>query len=110
MAEFVHPFSGMVPSRKLSDRELTRAIRMALAAEEEAVHMYEAMADASDNSLANLCDSSSWAFSPLSARSSGSKDSGTTSSLMTTLPGKPVSNALPLSLKGLEYHPTIIHT
>ena len=52
MAEFVNPFSGVVPGRKLSDRELARAIRMCLAAEEEAVHMYEAMADASDNALA----------------------------------------------------------
>ena len=52
MAEFVNPFSGMTPDRKLNDRELARAIRMALAAEEEAVHMYEAMADASDNALA----------------------------------------------------------
>lgn len=52
MAEFVNPFSGMTPNRKLTDRELARAIRMCLAAEEEAVHMYEAMADASDNPLA----------------------------------------------------------
>jgi rubrerythrin len=52
MAEFVNPFSGMVPDRKLNNRELARAIRMCLAAEEEAVHMYEAMADASDNPLA----------------------------------------------------------
>jgi rubrerythrin len=52
MAEFVHPFSGVAPDRKLTDRELARAIRMALAAEEEAVHMYEAMADASGNTLA----------------------------------------------------------
>jgi len=52
MAEFINPFSGMTPDRKLNDRELARAIRMALAAEEEAIHMYEAMADASDNPLA----------------------------------------------------------
>lgn len=52
MAEFVNPFTGMIPDRKLNDRELARAIRMALAAEEEAIHMYEAMADASDNALA----------------------------------------------------------
>ena len=53
MAEFVNPFSGMAPDRKLTDRELARAIRACLAAEEEAVHMYEAMADASDNQLAS---------------------------------------------------------
>jgi rubrerythrin len=52
MAEFINPFSGVIPERKLSGRELTRAIRMALAAEEEAVHLYEAIADATDNELA----------------------------------------------------------
>ena len=52
MAEFINPFSGMVPDRKLTERELARAIRLALAAEEEAVHLYEALADASDNPLA----------------------------------------------------------
>lgn len=52
MAEFANPFSGMAPDRKLTDRELARAIRMALAAEEEAVHMYEAMADATTNMVA----------------------------------------------------------
>lgn len=52
MAEFVNSFSGMAPDRKLTDRELARAIRMALAAEEEAVHMYEAMADACSSTVA----------------------------------------------------------
>jgi len=52
MAEFLNPFSGLAPDRKLTDRELTRAIRLTLAAEEEAVHLYEALADASDNPLA----------------------------------------------------------
>lgn len=52
MAKFINPFSGVIPDRKLSDRELTRAIRMALAAEEEAIHLYEALADATDNKLA----------------------------------------------------------
>jgi rubrerythrin len=52
MAEFINPFSGMVPNRKLNDRELARAVRLALAAEEEAVHLYEALADATDNPLA----------------------------------------------------------
>ncbi len=51
MAEFINPFSGVVP-RKLTARELTRAIRMTLSAEEEAVHLYEALADATDNKLA----------------------------------------------------------
>jgi rubrerythrin len=52
MPEFMNPFAGMVPDRKMSDRELTRAIRLALAAELEAVHLYEAQADATDNALA----------------------------------------------------------
>ena len=52
MAEFINPFSGVIPERKLTERELTRALRMALAAEEEAVHLYEALADATDSELA----------------------------------------------------------
>jgi rubrerythrin len=52
MPEFVNPFSGLAPDRKLTDRELTRAIRLSLAAEEEAIHLYEAIADATDNPLA----------------------------------------------------------
>ncbi len=52
MPEFVNPFSGVLPGRKLTKRELTRAIRLSLSAEEEAVHLYEALADATDDSLA----------------------------------------------------------
>lgn len=52
MPEFVNPFSGVTPGRKITFRELTRAIRLSLAAEEEAVHLYEAIADATDNELA----------------------------------------------------------
>ena len=52
MPEFVNPFSGILPNRKLSARELTRALRLSLAAEEEAIHLYEALADATDNKLA----------------------------------------------------------
>ena len=52
MPEFVHPFSGVLPDRKLSTRELVRAVRLSLAAEEEAVHLYEALADATDHPLA----------------------------------------------------------
>ncbi len=43
---FVNPFVGMTPRRKLTRRELTRALRLSLAAEEEATHLYEALADA----------------------------------------------------------------
>ncbi len=52
MPEFLNPFSGLIPDRKLTLRELTRALRLSLAAEEEAVHLYEALADAADNELA----------------------------------------------------------
>jgi rubrerythrin len=52
MPEFMNPFAGMAPGRKLTDRELTRALRLSLAAEEEAIHLYEALADATDNKLA----------------------------------------------------------
>lgn len=52
MPEFTNPFSGVIPNRKLTDSELARAIRLDLAAEEEAVHIYEAHAEATDNELA----------------------------------------------------------
>ncbi len=52
MPEFVKPFSGMVPSRKMTVEELIRALRLNLSAEEEAVHLYMAHADATDNALA----------------------------------------------------------
>jgi rubrerythrin len=52
MPEFLNPFSGMVPDRKLTLEELVRAIRLDLAAEHEAVHLYLAHADATDHPLA----------------------------------------------------------
>lgn len=52
MPEFLNPFVGVLPERKLDRRELSRALRLALAAEEEAVHSYEALADATENKLA----------------------------------------------------------
>jgi rubrerythrin len=52
MPEFVNPFSGKVPDRKLTNEELIRAIRLNLAAEHEAVHLYMAHADATDHPLA----------------------------------------------------------
>jgi uncharacterized protein len=52
MPEFVKPFSGMVPERKLTTGELVRALRLDLAAEHEAVHTYLAHADSTDNPLA----------------------------------------------------------
>ncbi len=52
MPEFLDPFSGVTPDRKLTSRELARALRLSLAAEEEAIHLYEALADATENELA----------------------------------------------------------
>ena len=52
MPEFLNPFSGKVPDRKLTEQELIRAIRLDLAAEHEAVHLYMAHAEATENSLA----------------------------------------------------------
>ncbi len=52
MPEFINPFSGKVPERKLTLQELIRAIRLNLAAEEEAVHLYMAHAEATDHPLA----------------------------------------------------------
>ena len=52
MPEFLSPFSGKVPDRKLTKEELIRAIRLDLAAEHEAVHLYMAHAEATDDPLA----------------------------------------------------------
>ena len=52
MPEFVNPFSGMVPGRMMTLEELVRAVRLSVAAEEEATHLYMALADATDNPLA----------------------------------------------------------
>ena len=52
MPEFLNPFSGMVPDRKMTKSELVRAIRQNLSAEEEAIHLYLAHADATDDPLA----------------------------------------------------------
>jgi rubrerythrin len=51
MPEFLNPFSGVVP-RKLTKEELIRAIRLNIAAEHEAVHVYMAHADATDDKFA----------------------------------------------------------
>lgn len=48
MPEFVNPFSGLVP-RKMAHGELVRAIMLNIAAELEAVHLYMAHMDATDN-------------------------------------------------------------
>ncbi len=48
MPEFSDPFTGAV-NRKLTDSELVRAIMLDIAAELEAVHIYTAHMDATDN-------------------------------------------------------------
>ncbi len=52
MPEFANPFSGKIPDRKLTKEELIRAIRLNVAAEHEAVHVYMAHAEATDDPLA----------------------------------------------------------
>jgi rubrerythrin len=52
MPEFLNPFTGVVPGRKLTHSELVRALRLDLSAEQEAVHLYLSHADATDNELA----------------------------------------------------------
>jgi len=52
MPEFANPFVGKVPDRKLTNEELIRAVRLDLAAEEEAIHQYMAQADAAEHPLA----------------------------------------------------------
>lgn len=52
MPDFVNPFSGVVPDRKLTKQELIRAIRLNIAAEHEAIHLYMAHAEATDHPLA----------------------------------------------------------
>jgi uncharacterized protein len=52
MPAFADPFSGNVPAAKMTTGELIRAIRLDLAAEQEAIHQYMAQADAADNPLA----------------------------------------------------------
>ncbi len=52
MPQFVGPFPGVIPDRKMTTAELIRALRMNLSAEEEAIHLYESHADATDNEVA----------------------------------------------------------
>ena len=52
MPSFADPFYGNVPPGKLTLGELIRAMRLNLAAEEEATAQYMAHADATDNPLA----------------------------------------------------------
>jgi len=51
MPDFPNPFSGNVPERKMNSDELIRAIRLDIAGEFEAIHLYTAHAEATDNEL-----------------------------------------------------------
>ena len=52
MPDFTKPFSGNVPGRMMTHEELVRAMRLNVAAEEEATFLYMAHAEATDNPLA----------------------------------------------------------
>jgi rubrerythrin len=52
MPEFSNIFSVKASDRKLTDAELIRAIRLSIAAEYEAVQLYEQLAESTDNKLA----------------------------------------------------------
>jgi rubrerythrin len=52
MPDFGQPFSGLAKERKLTEKELIRAIRFLVSAEYEAVQMYMQLAESTDNKLA----------------------------------------------------------
>jgi rubrerythrin len=52
MPDFVDPFTGRVPKSKLTKDELIRAIRLDIAAEHEAIHLYTSHAEAIDDPVA----------------------------------------------------------
>lgn len=52
MPEFCDPFSVMKGDRKLTHDELVRAIRFMIAAEYEAIQLYQQTAESTDNELA----------------------------------------------------------
>jgi len=52
MPDFADPFVGNTPARKMTREELIRAIRLNVAAEQEATFLYTAHADATDHPLA----------------------------------------------------------
>ena len=52
MPEFTNAFSGLAVDRKLTNCELVRAIRYMIAAEYEAIQLYEQLAECTDNEAA----------------------------------------------------------
>ena len=54
MPEFSNAFSGLANDRRLTSSELVRAIRFMIAAEYEAVQLYQQLAESTDNELAKV--------------------------------------------------------
>lgn len=52
MPEFCNPFSVLKNNRELTDAELVRAIRFMIAAEYEAIQLYQQTAESTGNKLA----------------------------------------------------------
>ena len=52
MPEFCNAFSGLKNDRKVTHEELVRAIRFMIAAEYEAIQLYQQLAESTDNQLA----------------------------------------------------------
>lgn len=52
MPEFCNPFSALKSDRKLTKEELVRAIRFMIAAEYEAIQLYQQTAESTNNKLA----------------------------------------------------------
>jgi rubrerythrin len=52
MPEFCNPFAVLKNDRKLTKEELVRAIRFMIAAEYEAIQLYQQTAESTDNKLA----------------------------------------------------------
>jgi rubrerythrin len=52
MSQLGSPFSGLASGRKLTDADLTTAIRFMVAAESEATRLFARLAESTDNKLA----------------------------------------------------------
>ena len=52
MPEFCNPFTVLKSDRQLTHEELVRAIRFMIAAEYEAIQLYQQLAESTDNRLA----------------------------------------------------------
>jgi rubrerythrin len=51
--DFSDPFTGLTPPRKLTTEEIMRAIRIDIAAELDAINLYQAHIDAIDDERVN---------------------------------------------------------